>query len=503
MKKVFFILFMLLSGLTLVKSQPFGNEWIIYDQQYYAIKIHENGLYRISYSVLQNAGIPVGSIDPRGFQLFHRGIEQPIIVRNESSGIFAPGDYILFYAERNDGYLDQELYRGRLNHPNPDFSLFTDTTTYYLTWNNLLNNKRFVSETDVNFDGHTPAAFFLHTERINFTSHYYRGEPNAFGATDPEYTPSEGWFGAPLTLGRSISHTVSTLNPFSGGPLARVEIVLAGASNFAGANPDHNLQISFAGNLIDTVFEGYSLVRFTRQIPAAALNPAGTPFVFSSLNTLGSSVSRSAVAYIEVKYPHTWSLRNLGEMKLTLPPGQGSKTFVSFSQFNAAVVDTVWIFDLKNYRRIQVVRTGAQFNALVPFAHQERTLFLSSSARIRNIDRVNPVNADPAHFARFRNFAGSTFANPTFLLVTHRNLWSEATRYKDYRNTTGQRVLMVDVEELYHQFGLGISKHPLAIRNFVRYVMGINQASPPQYLFLLGKAIDARHTRRNVANHAA
>jgi len=503
LKKVFYILVLILSGISTAKSQPFGNEWINYDQKYFAIKIHENGLYRLSYDVLQSAGVPVGSFDPRSFQIFFRGIEQPIMVRNESSGLFSPGDYILFYAERNDGYLDQELYRGRINHPNPDFSLFTDTTTYYLTWNNHLNNRRFIPETDVDFAGFTPADFFWHTERANLTSHFYRGEPDVFGATDPLYTPSEGWFGTPLTLGRSISHTMPAANPFTGGPDARVEIAIAGASNFAAVNPDHHLRITFAGQTIDTLFEGHSLIRIFRQLPAAALIPSGTPFVFSSLNTLGSSVSRSAVAFIEVTYPHTWNLRNLGQLKITLPPGGESRTLVSFNNFNAAVSDTVWIFDLENNRQIPVVRTGEQFRALIPFANQERTLFLTSSGRIRNVTRVQPVNSDPARFARFRNFAAPSFADPTFLLVTHRSLWNEATQYMVYRNTTGQRVLMVDVEELYHQFAFGTFKHPLAIRNFVRYVMHRNPVSPPQYLFLLGKAIDARNNRRNLANFAA
>ncbi|HSV89372.1 MAG TPA: hypothetical protein VLH61_12085, partial [Bacteroidales bacterium] len=75
MKKVFYILVLILSGLSTAKSQPFGNEWIHYDQQYFAIKIHENGIYRLSYDVLQSAGVPVGSFDPRGFQIFFRGME--------------------------------------------------------------------------------------------------------------------------------------------------------------------------------------------------------------------------------------------------------------------------------------------------------------------------------------------------------------------------------------------------------------------------------------------
>ncbi|NLM92959.1 MAG: hypothetical protein GX168_08450, partial [Bacteroidales bacterium] len=112
MKKTLIHIVFLFAALLSRAQTPFGNEWINYNQQYYTIKVHEQGLYRIGYSTLLEAGVPLGSFDPRSFQVFHRGEEQPIIVRNEQSGLFQPGDYILFYGERNDGQLDEELYKG-------------------------------------------------------------------------------------------------------------------------------------------------------------------------------------------------------------------------------------------------------------------------------------------------------------------------------------------------------------------------------------------------------
>ncbi|MFT5228640.1 MAG: hypothetical protein ACI9EV_001791, partial [Urechidicola sp.] len=46
-------------------SQPYGNEWIDFSQQYYSFDIIENGVYRIDYNKLLEAGIPLSSIDPR------------------------------------------------------------------------------------------------------------------------------------------------------------------------------------------------------------------------------------------------------------------------------------------------------------------------------------------------------------------------------------------------------------------------------------------------------
>ena len=41
-------------------SQNYGNEWINYNQQYFAVPIAEDGVYRIGFDVMASAGIPLG-----------------------------------------------------------------------------------------------------------------------------------------------------------------------------------------------------------------------------------------------------------------------------------------------------------------------------------------------------------------------------------------------------------------------------------------------------------
>src|SRR5215813_6086288 len=74
----------------------FGNEWISFGQSYFKIPVGKDGLHRIEYTALQSAGLPVGSVDPRTFRLFHRGAEQAIYVAGESDTQFNPSDYIEF-----------------------------------------------------------------------------------------------------------------------------------------------------------------------------------------------------------------------------------------------------------------------------------------------------------------------------------------------------------------------------------------------------------------------
>ena len=75
-------------------AQPYENSWIDYSQQYYKIKVWQDGIFRISRNALFGASIPITSHDPRNIQLFHNGVEQYIYVNGESDGVFDANDYI-------------------------------------------------------------------------------------------------------------------------------------------------------------------------------------------------------------------------------------------------------------------------------------------------------------------------------------------------------------------------------------------------------------------------
>jgi hypothetical protein len=137
------------------KAQPYGNEWINYDQRYYRFPVSSEGIYKINYNTLAAAGVPVSSIDPRNFQIFNRQQEVPIYVEGEGDGIFNLSDFIEFYATGNDGWMDGLVYDNPANQTNVHYSLFNDTIHYYLTWNSSIENLRFQQETNQNLDGLT------------------------------------------------------------------------------------------------------------------------------------------------------------------------------------------------------------------------------------------------------------------------------------------------------------------------------------------------------------
>ena len=144
-----------------------GDEWIVDGQEYYKIPIGEEGIYKIEFSNLSALGIALDKIDPRNFQLFRNGEEQYLYVRGEQDGSFDQGDVIEFYGQKNDGTLESALYKSASDQPHKDYSIFTDTSSYYLTWSASPSSKRF-------------AALFNQTITTLSTQGYliYLGTPN-------------------------------------------------------------------------------------------------------------------------------------------------------------------------------------------------------------------------------------------------------------------------------------------------------------------------------------
>ncbi len=153
----------------------YGNEWIDYNKSYYKIPIAENGLYRITYQTLVDAGIPVNAIDAKKFILYHRGVEQAIYVENTGASQLEPGEYIEFFGQKNDGTLDENLYKPTSSQPHKYYNLYSDTTVYFLSWNTIVNGKRMVFFQESNVDN-LPAESFHLNEQLNlYTENYSLG----------------------------------------------------------------------------------------------------------------------------------------------------------------------------------------------------------------------------------------------------------------------------------------------------------------------------------------
>ncbi len=495
MRKYIYTLFLALTFFCSY-AQPYGNEWINYNQPYFRIFIVNNGVYRIDSATLAKAGIEMTTLNPKNIQLFGRGEPQFIYVKGESDGKFNTTDFIEFYGMKNDGWYDSYLYDTPSDHPNPNYSMFNDTAIYYLTINpNALSTYRMLPENDTTYSSYTVAPFFYRNSRVDYTNQYFFGATDSYDITDPEYVKSEGWFdnGFSITGTPSITKNIPTQNAYLPGN-ASVEFKLIGASDYLNLKRDHHVNITFAGITYNDTLEAYYSKKYSKIVPASSLGSNTTSFVFSAINDLGCAADYNTLPYINIKYPHTLTLENDSNYTLYVPDAQGqTKSYLRITNFGAKASDTVRFYDLTNHKRIKVSRNNNIFKVLVPNSASEKNCFLTSDGQIKNISRIVPVSYDASNYAKFKDYTDASILQSDYLIVTHVNLLSEANAYKTYRETPNggsYKPLVVDINELYDQFCYGIRKNPLAIKNFVHFAYDFF-ASPPKNLFLIGKGYRA------------
>ena len=491
----------------IIMSQPLGDEWINYNQKYYRIPIVENGIYRITHGTLVAAGVPVNTFDPRQIQIFCKGQEQHIFVKGENDGIFGTDDYIEFYGEKNTAWLDEQMYRNPSHLVNSNYSLINDTSAYFLTWTASINNKRIIIENDNDFSAYNTSPYIWRVSRQNYTTAYFGGRLNSASVPDFEYVDGKGFFDwefkiNPYTPGVSVSITknIPTKQIYTPGPPAKIDFKIIGASNSALLIPDHHLTIQFAGQFIDTLYEGYTTIHIQRDVPANQLGSNNTTFIFTLPNDLpGNGADRNTIAYIQIEYPHNHNMEGLSDMHFIVPDAAQSKAKLQLTNINITSGDSVIIYDIDNHKRIKAVQVGSLYNVLIPNSGGDKNCIMTTGAEIKTIQNISPVNHNTIHSGSFINF--SNYTNVDYIIITHTSLLTSATQYANYRNITGYNSLVVDVETLYDQFSYGIRKHPLAIRNFLKYGL-INFADIIHGVFLIGKALYPQMYRQNATNYA-
>jgi hypothetical protein len=488
-----------------VYAQNYGNEWIDYSQKYFRIQIPKTGIYRINYTTLINSGVPVGSINPKNFQVFLKGEEQYINVIGESDDIFNPSDYIEFFAKKNDGRTDSIAYENITRLPNPYIALFNDTNYVFLTWNTSVNNKRVTIESDINFAPYTPSSYF-YTERVETSKNSY-SQGNTFvddAITDPRYITGEG-YGTNISLGGNHQTAFGNLNVYQSSSLpVYIKASFSGASTrYNGSlNYDHAIKLDYLNNagtymtLNDTTFFGTSQIFVQRQINSAQLQNTSHLKISSEINQIIYN-NQTNIHYLYLKYPQVPDLLNATEKIFFVNDNVSSvKSYLDIQNVNVGSSQVV-LYDITNHKFIPTVATTTTVKALIPNSSSEKECYLTTTANITNVAALSAVNQT----GLFVNYMTSN-PDSAFVIITHKSLINSANAYKTYRQSSAggsHHVIMADIDDLYDQFAYGNIKNPLAIKNYCRFLSD-QLPAPPKYLLLIGKSIRNAMVRNNSTN---
>lgn len=477
--------------------------WINYQQRYIKLSIAQPGLYRLTYTDLQRADFPVATIDPGTLQLFHRGVEQAISVTGEADGRFDPADYLEFYGRGNDGGPDSALYRPVSAQPHPYYSLFSDTTAYFLTARlDKQRGKRMRVYTDTAFGTLTPEAYHWAEDLRLFTTDY----PGWAAGIPPKvefsyFEAGEGYTGPILQKDQFNDAAFRLQRAWRTGPVPQLDLLLVGR-----AYTNHQVE-TWAGtraatrHRIDSVrFTLYDNQRIERSLAWSDVAVDGNLLISTRSRGSGFSTDRYSWSYVRLRYPQQFSLAGQSMKQFQLAANPVGQSYVVLTD----VPTNTQLFDLTDPTapiRLAGKTRADSLRVLVPNTTVPRTVLA-----------VSQVSAVPA----LRPLTFTSFANrqPTYLIVTHDALMKPAARqpmddssgsspldavraYATYRASVAggsYDTLVVTVDQVFDQFNYG-ERSPLAIRRFAEFLLQNRPATlhpgdvtQPLFMLLLGRS---------------
>lgn len=482
------LFFVLLSAKSI--GQTYGNEWINYSQQYYTFQITQQGIYRLDYAALTASGIPVSSFQSANIQIFGKEKEIPLFVSDGGDNSLDPGDYILFYAQGNDGWLDSTLYSNPNTIGNPQYSLYNDTLLYFFTWNSSTNNNRYVIETDVNFSNYSSVAnYILCNAEYNANYEYFDGYRTS-DASSARFVRGEGW-GAPRKNGVDGAYVpdVISLNtplPYTG--VGAPNAFFKGrsvSSSDAGNTINHHLKWELGSTnavMLDSTWKGYDQALCNRAFSPSLLTNGNTNLTFRIIDDLNAASDYQAYQYVSIRYPRIPDLNGANTLDFEAVNDPQGKIRLDFA--NSGISNAVAFVHGDVPRMIPFAANGGSYSALIPNSTNgvNQSVILRDASLIQNVSALSAVNGT----GTFTNYANEPL-EAALLMIYHPSLTNASQAYESYRDVN-YNAYLVNVEELYLQFGGGIEKHALGIRRFVHFAYN-NTTAKPVGLFLMGKGI--------------
>lgn len=434
----------------------YGNEWIDYEQSYLKIKIAKDGWCHLSVRELRSAGFPVEEVPLSAIRLQRLG--EAVAVVRSTQAIASDSDYLAFYGMKNRSELDRQLFLDPDEEMlNPYYSMFSDTSVYFLSWENTVEaSPEYTLRPNDLSDLPEKEAWYWHTDRKVFGERgYSRTYESQNLLTLSAYDKGEGFASEASRL-----HSIV----FDPSP-AQVDLEAQLRVQFFSNRFNNQLSIRLNGKeyVNETISPLAYLLKREVSIPLNELTTNTT----LELENVNSTRPQYGVAFAELSYPRSFDA--LGNPQFTFDIPAGNRRYFEIDNFDT-VGGKVWIYDLQAQTKMQAQLVGSTVRFAVPASGIPKKLLVINEV-------AGYQEADQVQSAQFEEIQQN---QANFLIITHRQLTTpfenanQVEAYADYRRSAqggGYQVEVIMVDQLYDQFVYGIHNHPLGIKNFSQWAV--------------------------------
>ncbi len=402
------------------------------------LEVSQPGIQRVSYEALKAAGLDINGVHPGVIALTNRGQPVPLHVSAGGKGakaVFGPGSFIEFLGEPLDTF-------------------YTKTNVYNLYLDEALAARIPTNSTKPAKDA-KPALYYQETVRVADEVRYSFTSPNG----DPWHITRI------LARGPSATNFGVTVDQYAG-PQAPVLLTVGlwGGNDWPEVDLDHRVKLRFNGEQVaDEVFDGIMALDIEAEVPAGKLQEGVNTLTVELPYDHGQSFELMHIDSYAVTYPRTFRAK----------AGQGLRFSGAAAAFEVTGLSSK---DLAVYRRdangllsrLDKYETASlpdgSFKARLPGLQSEATYWVTTLSALLKPQLAPPV-AD----------ADITSATARYLVIAHPDFIGPDASGDDWlgdllleRQDNGLTTLVVDVEQVYAQFGHGIVD-PQAIRDYIAY----------------------------------